>query len=75
MRLARAVLGMGKDDNENPGGGDEGLVVGSLRICVAEAGTAVKPYSVIGFADIVICTWCLESGQATLVYILYELPG
>jgi hypothetical protein len=33
------------------------LVVGSLRICVAEAGTAVKPYSTIGFDDIVADTW------------------
>lgn len=43
MRLARAVSGRGKEESENAGGGDEGLVVGSLRICVAEAGTAVKP--------------------------------
>lgn len=57
MRLARAVSGVGKDDSVIAGGGDEGLVVGSLRICIAEAGTAVKPYSVIGFADIVTGAW------------------
>lgn len=62
MRLARAVSGMGKDDTVNAGGGDEGLVVGSLRSCVGEAGTAVKPYSVMGLMTLHL-------------YCLHELPG
>ena len=75
MRLARAVSGMGKDDNVNAGGGDEGLVVGSLRSCVAEAGTAVKPYSVIGFdviAAFIANAWVRSRWH---VYCLCELPG
>lgn len=47
--MARAVSGRGMDDGGNGGGGgsgEEGLLL--ARICFAEAGTAVKPYSVTG---------------------------